>query len=395
MGTQPFNAAAIHAEAERRAGFADSEREVFAGNLEALVDGINRDARLNETGVAITRELLITNITHRLQGLKWVAEYPEILAEEIDSPVFLTGLPRSGTTYFQYLFDRDTRFRLIRTWEANDPSPPPGADPESVRRRIAEEVGRTQAHRDLVPDFDAMHLTDPTGSEECHMFLSQTFSAVGFHNFLNVPTFFDAVMDHADFAAAYRVHKRQLQLLQWRGPKKPWALKYPNHVVALDKIMEVHPDARFVMTHRDPVQVLASICRLTHTFRAPRSEGSDPKVVGAQMLHFISRHIDGIMRFDATPDGARVAHIDYYRLVEEPMAEMERAHAGLGIDTPDAVRDAVTRWRQENPKGKRGSNPYALADYGLDGDEVAERFGDYMRRFDIPREAQGLARAAA
>ncbi len=395
-GTTHLDMAPLLAEAEQLAGFADSERAAFGGNLAALVDAINREARLNETGHAIARDMITGLLTHRISGLKWVEQHPEILAERIDQPVFLTGLPRSGTTYFQYLFDRDTRFRLIRTWEANEPSPPPGADPDSVGDRIAAQIERNRALHELVEGFEAMHLTDPTGSEECHMFLSQTFAAAGFQNIMHVPSYFDHLIEAIDKTATYRVHKRQLQLLQWKSEPKRWALKYPNHVIAMENVMEVYPDARFVMTHRDPVQVLASICKLTQALRDPRMEGgSDPKVVGAQMYEFIARHIEGIMRFTGGPDAGTVVHVDYYRLVDDPMAEMERAHAGLGIDTPDAMRESVTQWRRENPKGKRGGNPYALADYGLDGDEVAERFSDYMRRFDIPREAEGMARAVA
>lgn len=393
---EPLDRAVLLAEAEANVGWRDGEHAVIHPNFAALVDSINSQARLNATGMDMTRDLLVSLLEHRIDAQKWTSRHPEILDEAIEAPVFLTGLPRSGTTYFQYLFDRDHRFRLIRTWEANHPSPPPAADPDSLRERIAAQVALDQRHHDLVENFGAMHLTDPTGSEECHMFLSQSFSAVGFHNFLHVPDYFEHMMTKADLTMAYAVHKRQLQLLQWQAPKKRWALKYPNHVIAMDHIMTVHPDARFVMTHRDPVQILASLCKLTQALRDPRMEGgSDPHVVGSQMLHFISGHIERLMAFTAGPDAGRVIHVDYYRLLDDPMAEMERVHRELGIDTPDEVRDAVTRWRAENPKGKRGSNPYALADYGLDGDEVAERFADYMRRFSVPREGAVLGASAA
>jgi len=389
-----IDGAVLLARAEAQAGAADAEHGLIAGNLAALVESVNRDARLNEAGRAIAEDMIVSHLLHRIQGQQWIARHPEILDETIAEPVFLTGLPRSGTTYFQYLFDRDDRFRLIRTWEANHPSPPPAVDPASVAARIAEQPEVKRRRHGLVENFDAIHLTDPTGSEECHMFLGQSFGAVGFHNVLNVPDFFEHVMERADLALTYRIHKRQLQLLQWRAPQPRWALKYPNHVIAMDRILEVYPDARFVMTHRDPVQVLASICNLTHTFRGPRMEGgSDPHLVGRQMLDFIGRHVDRIMDFTGGPDAGRVVHVDYYRLLDDPMAEIEQVHEALGIDTPDNVRAAVTQWRADNPKGKRGSNPYALDDYGLDRAEVESRFAAYRERFAIPHEAEALAGA--
>lgn len=390
-----LTSAALLARAEAEEGAADAEHGRIAANLAALTEAIARDGRLNETGAEMTADLIVSLLRHRISAQQWTARHPEILDEQIAEPVILTGLPRSGTTYFQYLCDRDSRFRLIRTWEANHPAPPPGADPESVRARIAAQIEEDRVRHALVENYSAMHLTDPTGSEECHMFLSQSFGAVGFHNLLNVPGFFDHVMNEADLVTTYQIHRRQLQLLQWRSDGRRWALKYPNHVIAMDPILAVYPDARFVMTHRDPVQVLASISNLTQKLRQPRMVGgSDPHEVGRQMFDFIARHIDRIMDFTSGPNADRVVHVDYYRLLDDPMAEIEQVHAALGIGTPDEVRQAVTRWRAENPKGKRGSNPYVLDQFGLDRDEVEERFAPYRQRFGVPSEAEALGAGA-
>ncbi len=387
-----LNAAAIVAEAEARVGIADSELALHA-NLDRLVASLNAEARLPPRAEASAHMALVDRTADRLEGLKWLRDYPEIGNEVIAQPVFLTGLPRSGTTFFQYLFDRDARFRLIRTWEGISPSPPPGYDAESVRRRKAEEGKRRRKTRPPIAGFEAMHLIDADGSEECHIFMEQSYAAAGFYNLFNVPSFFDYLMRSLDFTAAYRTHKRQLQLLQWRMPQPRWALKYPNHVIAMDKILQVYPDARFVMTHRDPVQTLASISKLSFTLRSVRYDAPvDPKLVGQQMLDFVQRHIDRIMAFCSSPAGNRVTHVDYYRLIDNPAAVIAEVHAALGIDTPVAVSEAVTDWHRRNPKGARGSNPYALETYGLNAKSVAEQFGDYMRRFGIPREQQSLKR---
>jgi hypothetical protein len=184
-----------------------------------------------------------------------------------------------------------------------------------------------------------------------------------------------------------------LQLLQWRSPPRPWALKYPNHVIAMSEILEVYPDARFVMTHRDPIQTLASISKMTFNLRALRTGNAvDPEQVGSEMMHFVQRHIDRIMEFDRSKQAGRVVHVDYYALVDNPVAALRRIFAGLGIDSPDAVVEAVRQWRRANPKNARGRNDYTLEQWGLKANAVAERFGEYMRRFDIPREKDGLAR---
>jgi hypothetical protein len=390
-----LNAAAIIAEAEARVGITDPDPALRV-NLERLVTSLNEDAGLPARGEANAHQWLLVRTIDRLEGAKWLQAHPEIADEAVTAPVFLTGLPRSGTTYFQYLFDRDARFRLIRTWESISPNPPPGFDPASVVRRKAEEEERRRSARPPVENFDALHLIDNDGPDECHAFMEQSYAAAGLNNLFRVPGYFDFLVDELDFTAAYAIHKRQLQLLQWRMPQPRWALKYPNHVLAMDAILKTYPDARFVMTHRDPVQTLASISKMSLKLREGRYDTPvDPHDVGRLMLHFVRRHIDRIMAFCAGPDAGAVTHVDYYRLLADPAAAMRDVHAGLGIDSPDAMRNAVAEWRAENPKNARGANNYALEQFGLNADAVAEQFGDYMRRFNIPRERDGLARAAA
>lgn len=390
-----LDAASIIAAAEDQVGVADSDPCV-RDNLARLVAALSREGGLSVAGEAMTRRHFSADTVNRLEGLKFLLEYPEIAEEVIEAPVFLMGLPRSGTTYFQYLFDRDERFRLIRTWESTAPHPPPGFDPASARRRRDEWAERRRREHPTFAGFEALHLYDQDGSDECHAFLQQSYGAAGLNNLFRVPSYFDYLLDGLDLAETYRIHRRQLQLLQWRAPRRPWALKYPNHVLAMDEILQVYPDARFVMTHRDPVQILASISKLTFNLRALRMAGRvDPAETGRDMLHFVQRHIDRIMAFDSGPQGKRVVHVDYYALIHDPVARMREIHAGIGIATPDEMAVAVSAWHRANPKNARGRNEYTLEEWGLDDAAVAAQFSGYMRRFNIPREGEGLARGAA
>jgi hypothetical protein len=389
-----LSATSIIAEAEDRAGTEDADPTV-RGNLERLVDALARDANLSPEGAATTHRQFVRDTINRLESRRWVRDQPEVADEPMPAPVFLMGLPRSGTTYFQYLFDRDPRFRLIRSWQSTMPNPPPGFDPASVETRRAAWVEERKAHPSF-EGFDALHLYDMDGSDECHAFLQQSFGAAGLNNLYRVPEYFDFIMDELDLGETYRIHRRQLQLLQWRLEPKPWALKYPNHVIAMDEILTVYPDARMVMTHRDPVQTLASIAKMTFKLRGVRAEGAvDPHQIGEDMLYFVQRHIDRIMAFDRGGEGGRVVHVDYYALIDDPVGQMRRIHAGIGIDTPDEVAQAVGDWHRANPKNARGANTYSLEQFGLREDAVAERFSDYTRRFAIPREREGIARTAA
>ena len=386
-----LDAATIIAEAEAAVEWQDGEPHLHR-NLEALVESLGADGCLSGQGSSAARLGMVSRHTDRIAGQKWLADYPEIADEVIEAPVFLCGLPRSGTTYFQYLFDRDRRFRLIRTWQSLMPQPPPGFDPQSViERKAMEEERRAALRPKLIENFAALHLLDADGPDECHAFMEQTGGAAGFFNLYDVPRFFDYLMDKADLVAAYRAHKRQLQLLQWRLPKQAWALKYPNHIIAMDAIIQVYPDARFAITHRDPMQVLASIAKMSLSLRNARYGSVDPHRVGRQMLDFIDRHIARIMAFDAGPNGSRAVHVDYYALVADPGGEMSKVHAGLGLTSPDDIMKQITGWQRENPKNARGTNDYSLAQFGISADEAEERFSAYRHRFSIPREAEALA----
>lgn len=386
-----LNAHQILHNAEQQAGFTDRDTFVRT-NLERLVDALNREANLSADGVASAERMLTWDMVNRLQGLKWTRDYPEILDEPIERPVFLTGLPRSGTTYFQYLFDLDPRFRQIRTWEALTPNPPFGGDPQAAAERKASWAARRQEVHPTIPGFEALHLHDEDGSEECHAFMEQSLGAAGLHNIYRVPSYFDYLLHEADLTASYRVHKRQLQLLQWRTERKPWSLKYPNHLLAVDQILQVYPDARFVMTHRDPLQTTASIAKLTYTLRQARSDAADMRTAGADMKLFVKQHIDRIMAAVRGPHADRIVHVDYYALVDDPAAVMLQVHEQLGMESPDEVRHAVKTWHQHNPKNARGDNPYNLAQFGLDEDELSGLYREYMEHFRIPRERDGLAR---
>lgn len=389
-----LNASEIIAEAETRTGIADPET-ALRPNLERLVGSLNQDAHLLPAAEAMAKLSLVSRTADRLQGLKWLRDYPEIGEAAVAAPLFLAGLPRSGTTFFQYLFDRDPRFRLIRTWEAVAPDPPPSFDAASAAARKAEETERRNALRPRVENFEALHLVDRDGPEECHAFLEQSYAAAGFNNLFRAPGYFDFLFDRLDFEAAYRVHKRQLQLLQWRAPARRWALKYPNHVLAMEAILDVHPDARFVLTHRDPVQILASISNMTLRLRQARYGASvDAHQVGRDMLPFVQRHIERIEDFASGPHAGKAVHVDYYRLLDDPSAAVGDALAELGVSFPETVRASIADWHRANPKNARGANFYALQQFGLHADAVAELFGDYMARFAIPREQEALARLA-
>ena len=184
---------------------------------------------------------------------------------------------------------------------------------------------------------------------------------------------------HRRPAGGLRLPRRVLKLLQWGSPERRWTLKWPCHLLALDAIAAVYPDAKFVVTHRDPVQALASNCSLTQMLREGTSPNADPHQIGRDMLELVGQHVNRLVAFDREQEAAgsdRLVHVDYYSLVDAPEAVMPDVFAAIDLDwTPD-VEERIRVWRAENPKGKRGTHEYRLDDYGLDR---ATRRGGLLR----------------
>ncbi len=368
-------------------GLPEFGNDPFAENFAQLIEALNCDGEQSGQGVALPEAEMLRHLRNPLEVRAWTEHHPDLVQEPVGRPIFLMGLPRSGTTFLQNLFDHDEALRLTRTWETLRPCPPPAAEPDSVPPRIEAADRFLNGWRGDVPNFDATHLMDVTGPDECAHIMSMAFAQAGFQNYVKVPGYFDWLLAEADFQAAYRLHKTVLQLLQWRAPRRRWVLKYPNHMLAVADIRAVYPDAICVATHRDPAQTLASLCALTEQYRAARYDTNDRQALGREMLHFVKAHIDRFMAYRDGPDGKDgVVDVDYYRLVAEPVSIVAEIYDRIGMTMPEAVHSRLDTWIEANPKGKRGRHEYRLADYGLDSGAVDAVFADYRERFGVGRE---------
>jgi hypothetical protein len=376
----------LKSEAAAACGLTEFGEDPFAEYFTRVVGALNQDGVLTAEGIAITEAEILGLLRNRLEVRRWLEREPGISAEEIAAPIFLMGLPRSGTTFLHHLFDHDPRLRLLRTWETLRPSPPPAFDPASVTTRLEaarQFVGQWQSD---VVNFDATHLLDADGPDECALILNQVFAQAGFQNYLKVPSFFRWLYDAADYDSVYLYHKSVLQLLQFQAPPRRWVVKYPNHLLAMAEIRRVHPGALLVVSHRDPVRTLASLCDLTHQYRSPRYADNDRFGIGREMWEFVQKHVDRLLAFRSTGAYSGVVDVDYYRLVEDPVATVESVYVAMGWEMPETVRATLAAWTRHNPKGKRGAHEYRLEDYGLDADAVEAGFAEYRRVYGIPFE---------
>jgi len=356
--------------------------ESFREGLERLVEALDSEAGLNDLGVVAIEQQLLANLTNRLRVLAWVDSHPVVVDEPVPRPIVVLGMPRTGTTLLHELLHRDPANRSLMRWEALDCVPPPEAASFDDDPRIAVSRAASEAMDALNPDFVAMHYEAPDGPTECVAVLSQAFRSLLWSVVANVPSYTRWMID-ADPQPAYRYHHVVLQVLQSRAPGR-WALKTPHHALFLDAVLAEYPDARLVMTHRDPVTVVTSLCSLARTLGRTFSDEDHTAALASTWTDVAGAITDRVMAFRDRHGDDRVADVTYDELIADPVAVVGRVLAQFGETLSPAAQTAMRRYLRDDPHRSFAPHRYTPADVGLDPQAVAARFGAYAERFGLP-----------
>lgn len=375
--------ASLLAAARKRAGLVELARDAAEETrvLEALTrltTSLEHEAALTTLGRVAARQRLIALLELRL---RLVARADEVAGEEISRPVFVLGLPRTGTTVLYGMLAANPAMRSPSSWEVSRPFPAPtGEDPARVRLMDKDLDG----FRRIAPGIDQIH---PMGSrlpQECLALQAPTLLSYEFPTTFPVPSYW-AWLREQDMAPAYAFEKVFLQHLQSGGLRgEHWVLKTPAHLMWLDALLEVFPDALLVHTHRNPTTVLGSVSSLMSTIRSAVSDKVDPVAVGREQLDAWTWAMDRVMKARELVPPERVVDVLFDDTVSRPVETVERVYAHLGLDYTPAVADGVRRYLDDNPRDKHGTHTYSLEEFGLDREEVDAAFEGYRARFGVP-----------
>ena len=372
----------IEENARTQSGLSDTGGDHYREGLERLVAAMNDEGGLTEMGEAMQHARLTALLAARLGVEETYRLHPEIDDEEIGGPVFVVGLPRTGTTALSQLVAADPQFRSLRLWESGSPVPPPETATEHTDPRIAVAEGNLALMNTAFPLMQTMHHTEATTATECQDLMGMSFRTVHFDGFARVPSYLEWVID-TDMEPTYRYHRRVLRLLQWHCPPTLWHLKTPVHMFALDALVEAYPNARFLWSHRDPVKVLGSVCSLIHYTRSWSSDRDDSVELGAEELDRWWVAIQRAMDFRERMGDDRFADVAFAELQHDPLAALEKGLARIGLPFDDRSRASVTEWAGSHEPGSHGTHSYELSDFGLEPDQIRERFAPYYAAFDI------------
>jgi hypothetical protein len=375
----PVRAADLIETAKRRCGLDDfGAGDLFEG-LSRLIDSCKRESQLNLIGRIVLRADLIRTLCSRLFVQRDRKAYPSVARQEIREPLFIVGLPRSGTTLLHTLLALDPEHRVPLTWEVMTPSPPTG---DNEKRRIQRAISSCNCFNWLAPTFRHVH---PVGAElpqECVSLMAPTFMSDQFDAMYYVPSY-RAWFFSQDLRPAYKYHHGFLQHLQVRQNAQRWVLKAPTHMFALPALLSVYPDALFIQTHRAPLDAMASVSSLITILRRVFSDAVDAQTVCREAIDYWSKTLDTFLEGrDRLPEN-RICDVNYVEIRRDTLAVVRRIYEYFGWSLSPKVEERMRQALASQPRERYRLHRYDLSQFGVQERETAPRFAAYCDRFGL------------
>jgi hypothetical protein len=369
----------IHA-ALRRAGRSRFSDLSFVPALDRLLKAYAEEADLSFFGRHATRCDLDRCLTNLLRLDAAEEENPSILSRPIRKPVFITGMPRSASSFLHRMLSLDPANNVPRCWQLLYPYPSPSRLlPLDLRKtRVALQLRLFQC---MTPGLSRLHHLSADAPQECTDITAQVFQSLRFENTHRIPSYQDWI-DRRGHHQAFLFHRRFLQHLDAQAPGRRWILKSPDHVFCLDAIRAAYPDAVIVFLHRDPLSVVSSCARLTEHLQRPFTNRLDPKEVGRQVsarLHQAADHMMG----GHLP---RILHLHYREVVAQPIAAVRTLYRHCGFELSGAAEQRMTAFLAR--PHRRAVRTQDFSRFGLDAGALRDRFARYVRHFAVPQESR-------
>ena len=353
----------------------------YREGLEFLIQQINQCAAVTEKSLQVMEREMVSALCNRFRVEDYLLHHPEVLEEKIERPVFVFGVPRTGTTFTNHLLGSDPNRRSLLNWESTQSIPPPTTKTLRTDPRCVEKRAQQQQMLDDNPGLVLPHwewADDPT---ECIFLLAQDFKALSWEARLPMPGYSKWILE-CDVTSAYEYHKKVLQILQSKAPGT-WNLKMPSHAVFVQTLKKVYPDARLIWTHRNPYQTFASSCSLNRFTQSMTGIDPDPEYIGDNATRRLGAHIRGALAGKKMLGDDAIYDIYYKDLMKDPIAEMRKLYKWLGDRFTPEVESAMRHWIKTHPQNQFGKHKYSLEEFGQSRQSLAPIFGDYVKQHGL------------
>lgn len=394
-----LNADSIIESAKKKTELDDFGDQDFHQPLAHLVKSLETEAQLNFVGRHLSRKMLTDLLSERLRVQRYIKQFPETLSERIEKPLFVIGMPRSGTSFLFTLLSQDPSSSSIKYWElfrpsqqffSDNPSVQNGAE-DALIKKSSQSLANTKR---LLPNLDRVHSIEAEGPYECFHLLERGFISHTFGLYANVPSYLKWI--ESEFWEAgtdtptnlYKYYYQQVQLIQnlrnrtqpsHTSSKSHWVFKSPVHLWSTEHISNVLPDVRFVHIHRDPLSVIPSICSFVAMGRAALSDKVDLHQIGKQALKRWSEAIDTALKVRQQKPSLRILDIHYKRFVKNPIETVREIYSYFDLDFTEEAEINLNKYLSKPSESGKGKHKYSLQQFGLNEEEVRESFSNYYQ----------------
>lgn len=383
-----FKSTALLEEAQQRTGLDDFGDADFLPALEILLEDINRGASISASRTGALKARLMRLLSDRLYFTEDLKNHPEILLEQISSPVEISSLPRTGSTKLHRLLAASGLFQFLPMWKTHRFARLPGKADGGEAERIAEIRRYETWMLEASPDIRSGHPMFTEEAEEDQWLGECTFRRPMTAVMFDAPNY-ALWLSQQDPRVSQRYFKQQLQYLQWQTRQlhgeaeagKPWLLKSPDNFGCENILTELFPGMRFIITHRDPVQCLPSSSTMSVHFRRLYAEDYDAKVMLGPMIQMISAFAQAHLTWRQADTESQVIDVAFRDITDGGPALAKQLLQLLELPVSEAALANMARWERENAQHKHGKNHYSLEALGATEHEIRHAFRDYIQRY--------------
>ena len=354
---------------------------LFLEGFKCLVQSINEEADLNDIGMEAQQHRLTGILANLLRIEEACIQYPEMLNEEIKSPVVIVGLPRTGSTMTHRLLASDPRHTAMLWWEGRYPAMLPNEVLGHPDKRMEMGKAEVEAVMQASPEALTIHPWDYKGADEEILLLEHTFFSTVPESFMRLPTYSKWV-ESQDHIHAYAQLKKMLQYLQWQNPgrdKKRWVLKSPHHLGFIDKLLKIFPDSKVIQTHRDPLKTVPSFCSMCSNLFEPLTNSYDKNEIGHHWAHKLAKVLNHCMEI-SNLNKENFLNLEFKKMIKDPILEMEEVYNFIDEDFNDQAENAMNAWKEEN-QHEMGAHQYSLEEFGLESSFIDSYFREYINQY--------------